>query len=68
MKYNRYPVNFVGITTKFSTSHRAIDLGWKDTQNMPIYAINDGVVFDIGRSTGSGNAGNYVWMEWYSWC
>jgi hypothetical protein len=67
-KYNRYPVDFIGITEKFSSSHLAIDMGWNSSvggpDNEKVYAVNDGIVFDIGRSTGSGNAGNYVWIKW----
>ena len=68
MKYNRYPVDFIGITAKFSSSHKAIDMGWNSSvggpDNEKVYAVNDGTVFDIGRSTGNGNAGNYVWIRW----
>ena len=65
-KYMRYPVNWVAITTYFSSSHYALDYGWNSAHggaNVPVYAVADGKVFDIGRSTGSGNAGIYVWTR-----
>ena len=43
----QFPVNFIGITTYYSSEHPAIDLGWHDTPNEPIYACADGVVSDI---------------------
>lgn len=43
----RYPVNFVGITNGYSSEHQAIDLGWHDKQDEPIYACADGKVAKI---------------------
>ena len=66
-KYLRYPVNWVAITTYFSSSHLALDYGWnssKGGKNAPIYSVGDGKVIDIGKSTGTGNAGNYVWIKY----
>lgn len=42
-----FPVNFVGITNGYSKSHQAIDLGWHDKQDEPIFACADGVVTKI---------------------
>lgn len=42
-----FPVNYVYVTQKYSANHSAIDLGWKDNPNMPIIAIEDGVVSNI---------------------
>lgn len=42
-----FPVNFVGITNGYSKSHQAIDLGWHDKQDEPIFACADGVITKI---------------------
>lgn len=42
-----FPLNYVYVTQKYSTNHPAIDLGWKDNPNMPIIAIENGVVSNI---------------------
>lgn len=47
MQKLRYPVDFIGITTFYSQSHQAIDLGWHDKQHEPIYACGDGKVTKI---------------------
>lgn len=47
MKKNCYPVNFVGITTYYSSNHQALDLGWHNKTNEDIFAINDGEVINI---------------------
>ncbi len=47
MQKLRYPVNFIGITTYYSQDHQALDLGWHDTPNEPIYACADGKVTNI---------------------
>jgi len=39
-----YPVNYVYITNGFSSSHLAIDLGWRDNPDVPIFSCYDGVV------------------------
>lgn len=65
-KYLCYPVNWVGISTYFSSSHLALDYGWNNAhggKNAPVYSVGAGTVIDIGRSTGTGNAGNYVWIK-----
>lgn len=72
MKYNRMPLVYNGITCKFkdtsspyskSNPHKGVDLGWHEYQGEPVYSINDGTVLDIGKSTGSNNAGNYIWIK-----
>ena len=58
--YFKYPVKFVGITTKFSSSHLGIDLGWNNSyggKNAPIYSASAGYVYEI---TTTGTAGNCV--------
>ena len=42
-----FPVKFVGITNDYSESHQAIDLGWHDKQDEPIFACSDGIVTKI---------------------
>ena len=42
-----FPVNFVGITNGYSSSHQAIDLGWHYSRNEPILACFDGIVSNI---------------------
>ena len=67
MKYNRMPLEFVGITQYFNNTiypkHFGIDLGWNDNyggQSAPIYAINDGKVIFKGYND---SAGNYIGIE-----
>lgn len=58
--YFKYPTKFVGITTKFSSSHLGIDLGWNNNyggKNAPIYSASAGYVDSI---TTTGSAGNCV--------
>ena len=55
-----YPVDFIGITTYFSNAHKAIDLGWAEIKNPPVYAIADGVVVGVGRGS---DGGNYVFIR-----
>lgn len=53
----RYPVNYVGVTNKFSKSHKGIDLGWNSKfggKNQPIYAVEDGVVIYNRKQTTGG--------------
>lgn len=47
MQKLRFPVDFVGITNGYSSSHQAIDLGWHNNQHEPIYACADGKVSKI---------------------
>lgn len=51
----RYPVNYIAITQGYSSSHLAIDLGWKDNPNMEIFSCGDGYVEDIHNSKDGGN-------------
>lgn len=77
MKYNRLPLKFNGITEPYlstagpyyskSNPHKGVDLGWNDNYggqyNTPVYAINDGVVMFVDKTTGNNNAGNYIWIK-----
>ncbi len=76
-KYCIMPLKYNGITTKFGDTsspyysktkpHRGVDLGWNSSYggqyNTPVYAVNDGEVILVGASTGSGNAGNYIYIR-----
>lgn len=56
----RYPVNYINITQYYSSSHKALDLGWSSKYygpNQTVYACFDGVV--TVNSYGK-DAGNYV--------
>lgn len=77
MKYNKMPLKFNGITEPYmstagpyyskSNPHKGVDLGWNDNyggqNNTPVYAINDGIVMYVDRTTGTNNAGNYIWIK-----
>ena len=77
MKYNRLPLKFNGITEPYlskagpyyskSNPHKGVDLGWNDNYggqyNTPVYAINDGIVMFVDKTTGNNNAGNYIWIK-----
>ena len=76
MKYNKMPLEFNGITCKYkdtsspyskSNPHTGVDLGWNNSyggqNNTPVYSINDGTVMEVGKSTGSNNCGNYIWIK-----
>ncbi len=77
MKYNKMPLKFNGITEPYlstaspyyskSNPHKGVDLGWNDNYggqyNTPVYAINDGTVMYVDKTTGNMNAGNYVWIK-----
>lgn len=77
MKYNKLPLKFNGITEPYlstagpyyskSNPHKGVDLGWNDNYggqyNTPVYAINDGVVMFVDKTTGNNNAGNYIWIK-----
>ena len=67
MKYNRLPLKKLGITGTWqdhtSRGSRGIDFGWFDYQGEDVYAMNDGVVDQIDKSTGTNNAGVYVWIK-----
>ena len=67
--YKCYPVDYINVTTGFSSSHQAIDLGWwGDTSDRSIYSVSDGKVLEIRNNynktdkTGS-SYGNYVLIE-----
>ena len=51
----RYPVNYIAITQGYTSSHSAIDLGWKDNPDTEVYACADGYVENIHNSTDGGN-------------
>lgn len=56
----RYPVDYINITQYYSTSHRALDLGWSSKyygSNQTIYACFDGTVTVNSYAS---DAGNYV--------
>ena len=77
MKYNKLPLKFNGITEPYlstagpyyskSNPHKGVDLGWNDNYggqyNTPVYAINDGIVMYVDKTTGNNNAGNYIWIK-----
>lgn len=54
MQKLRYPVDYIGITQGYSSSHQAIDLGWHNTQHEPILACADGKVTDIWQDEAFG--------------
>lgn len=64
MKYNRLPLKKLGITGTWeehiNRGSRGQDFGWFDYQGEPIYAMNDGIVMDIGKNS---SAGNYIWIK-----
>ena len=64
MKYNKLPLKKLGITSTWeehiSRGTRGQDFGWFDYEGEPIYAMNDGIVMDIGKNS---SAGNYVWIK-----
>ena len=67
--YKCYPVDYISITTGYSSSHQAIDCGWwGDTSDRPIYSVSDGKVLelrnDYATQDTSGNSyGNYVTIQ-----
>lgn len=73
MKYCKMPLKFNGITEAYmstespyyskSNPHKGVDLGWNEYQGEPVYAINNGVVMFVDKTTGSNNAGNYIWIK-----
>lgn len=64
--YKCYPVDYISITTGYSSNHEAIDCGWwGDTSDRPIYSVSDGTVVglrnDYNSTDSEGNSyGNYV--------
>lgn len=67
MKYNRLPLKKLGITSTWEEhtrrGSRGQDFGWFDYEGEPVYSINDGTVMYIDKSTGTNNAGNYIWIK-----
>ncbi len=67
--YKCYPVDYINVTTGFSSSHQAIDLGWwGDTSDRPIYSVDNGKVLEIRNDynktdTSGSSYGNYVLIE-----
>ena len=67
--YKCYPVDYISITTGFSSSHQAIDCGWwGDTSDRPIYSVSNGKVLELRNNYNStdtsGNSyGNYVIIQ-----
>lgn len=55
-----YPVDHIGLTTYFSSSHKAIDLGWRKNPSPPIYAAADGEVVGVGKGS---DGGLYVFIR-----
>lgn len=47
MQKLRYPVDYIGITTFYSSEHTALDLGWHNTPTEPIFALADGKITNI---------------------
>lgn len=60
----RYPVNYIAITTLYSSSHRGLDLGWSNKhggKEQPIYAAADGEVYVTHDKDRTGKSwGNYI--------
>ena len=60
-----YPVNYIGITQSYSSTHKGLDLGWHITTKIPIYASEDGLIVEVRKTyktkdkTGS-SYGNYI--------
>ena len=51
----QYPVNFISITQDYTNSHTAIDLGWKNNPDVPIFACDDGIIEKIYYIEDGGN-------------
>ena len=67
----KYPLNYIGITTGYKSTHKAIDLGWSSKdggKNACVYACSDGIVTSI--IDGKNNtliphqSGNYVTVKY----
>ena len=65
MRY-KYPVNYIAITGKFSSTHKGLDLGWTSKiegygKNQNIYASESGVVYATRDNDTTGKSwGNYI--------
>lgn len=62
MIYPKCPSVDGGVTTPFSKSHKAVDIGWHDKQNTPILSVVDSTVLEVGGSTTSVH-GLYVTLD-----
>jgi murein DD-endopeptidase MepM/ murein hydrolase activator NlpD len=67
----KFPLDYIGITQTFSSSHRGVDLGWHNYQGEPVYASADGVVYSTKDYDTSGTSwGNFVKLDhgngWYT--
>lgn len=60
--YFQLPVNSTWVSTKYSSRHTALDLGWIEwaDRSQPIYPIAEGVVVDVGWYD---DGGWYVWTK-----
>ncbi len=61
MKYFSMPLKWNAITTYFSSSHLAIDLGWNNSHggpNVDVFSVSSGTVVFAGNTNGT--AGNMV--------
>ena len=47
MQLLRYPVNYIGIVTNYSSDHQALDLAWHNKEHEDIMACADGKVINI---------------------
>lgn len=64
----KYPTNYIAITQYYSTTHKALDLGWNSNyggSNMPVHAAEDGTVVAVVKNynktdVDTPNYGNYV--------
>lgn len=67
----KFPLDYIGITQFFSSSHRGIDLGWYSYEGEPVYAAADGIVYATNDYDGTGQSwGNYVKLshgnDWFT--
>ena len=64
MKYNKLPLDKLGITGSFeehvNRGSRGQDFGWFDYEGEPIYSINDGVVM---QKDSNQSCGYYLWIK-----
>ena len=71
-KYCKLALDFNSITCKYKDTsspysktnpHKGVDFGYSKTTGNKVYAVQDGKVFKIGKSTGTGNSGNSIWIR-----
>lgn len=58
----RCPLNFMGITQKYSLSHKGIDLGWNNEhggKHAPVYSSDSGIVQAIDKQK---TGGIVIWI------